>query len=442
MSVSRGQRFTRDNPCPICGGHDGLPRGKSVRCSGFMSSNGRFAHCTREDKAGDLLINPDSGTYAHRLDGSCDCGATHSPATSRAPLPTGRAQREPDFRRCPKPYPCDYCDENGRVLYRVARWLRPSGEKTYAVFRPDGHGGWLSGRSGTRQVILLFPEVRAAVANGETVHATEGEKKVHALLALGICATCNDGGAGKWRANHTAGLRGAQRVVVWADNDEPGRKHAGQVAAALHEAGVPDIRLPILPGLAEGDGLDDWLKRRQPVEADVLRGELQRLVESTAPWKAASPAPRSANPPSANTRVSIPGGPFGKVYRSLWDGTLGQERLAREVFIFMLAHCDANGVVDMTQQAIAGRCHMPVGDVQSGVDVLEAPDSRSRSKEHQGRRIIRLAEDRDWGWRIVNYQRYRQRRAADRCADYRRRNLDEVRKRDRERKRAARRRRQ
>ena len=133
-----------------------------------------------------------------------------------------------------------------------------------------------------------------------------------------------------------------------------------------------------------------------------------------------------------------PVGPFVKLYRSLWDGTLGHERWAREVFIFMLAHCDADGVIDMTPEAIAGRCHMPLDDVLHGVQVLEAPDGRSRSQDHEGRRIVRLRPSRDWGWQIVNYRKYRESGSAQRNEVYRERHLDEIRARDRERKRRVR----
>lgn len=35
--VERRQRFTKDRPCPICGGYGELPRGQHRRCWGFIS---------------------------------------------------------------------------------------------------------------------------------------------------------------------------------------------------------------------------------------------------------------------------------------------------------------------------------------------------------------------------------------------------------------------
>jgi 5S rRNA maturation endonuclease (ribonuclease M5) len=64
----------------------------------------------------------------------------------------------------------------------------------------------------------------------------EGEKDVHTLERYGLVATCNPGGAGKWRPEYTDSLRGAAVVIIIADRDEPGRAHARQVKDALLDA--------------------------------------------------------------------------------------------------------------------------------------------------------------------------------------------------------------
>jgi len=84
MAVRSQQRFSKDDPCPICGGYDRLPRGAGTRCFGFLSGDGRFAHCTREEFAGALERNPASQAFAHRLEGPCGCGRTHGSATMRS----------------------------------------------------------------------------------------------------------------------------------------------------------------------------------------------------------------------------------------------------------------------------------------------------------------------------------------------------------------------
>ena len=78
--VTRTQRFRRDHPCPICGGYD--LAGKGYRCWGFLSGDGRYAHCTRQEYAGYLFRGKD-GAYAHYLTGYCRCGESHG----ESPLP-------------------------------------------------------------------------------------------------------------------------------------------------------------------------------------------------------------------------------------------------------------------------------------------------------------------------------------------------------------------
>jgi Bifunctional DNA primase/polymerase, N-terminal/Protein of unknown function (DUF3987) len=79
-SVDAGQRFTADNPCPICGGHKDMPQGAGIRCWGFRSKDGRYAQCTREEFAGALEVNADGSTYAHFLGKGCKCGQDHQEA--------------------------------------------------------------------------------------------------------------------------------------------------------------------------------------------------------------------------------------------------------------------------------------------------------------------------------------------------------------------------
>lgn len=75
-AVPTAHRFTKRNPCPVCGGGHNLPSGQGIRCYGFLSSDERYAHCTREEHAHGLL-QESGGTFAHRLDGPCNFGQMH-----------------------------------------------------------------------------------------------------------------------------------------------------------------------------------------------------------------------------------------------------------------------------------------------------------------------------------------------------------------------------
>lgn len=97
--VARDQRFTREHPCPICGGSSHDPRGHGVRCYGFGSEDGQWAHCTREEHAGSLEQNEASHTFAHRLAGQCGCGSAHATFDAMADVPAIQLKDPATFLR-------------------------------------------------------------------------------------------------------------------------------------------------------------------------------------------------------------------------------------------------------------------------------------------------------------------------------------------------------
>ena len=164
----------------------------------------------------------------------------------------------------------DYRDEADTVLYQVVRF----DPKDFRQRKPDGSGGWTWKLNGTRRVLYRLADVTAAAQAGRVVFVVEGEKDVHALSDLGLVATTNAGGAGKWRDEYSAALAGAH-VAILPDNDEPGESHALAVARSVapNARSVRIVRLPNLP--AKGD-VSDWLR------AGGDRATLERLV-SEAP---------------------------------------------------------------------------------------------------------------------------------------------------------------
>src|SRR5947209_11735912 len=127
----------------------------------------------------------------------------------------------------------DYVAENGELLFQVCR-LHP---KTFRQRRPAGNA-WSWNLDGTRRVLYRLPEVLAHIGTNtrDPIYVCEGEKDVEALEAQGEVGTCNPGGALKWKDEYSEALQGARRVIVVADRDEQGRRHAEQVVRSL--AGV------------------------------------------------------------------------------------------------------------------------------------------------------------------------------------------------------------
>lgn len=98
---------------------------------------------------------------------------------------------------------------------------------------------------------------------------------------------------------------------------------------------------------------------------------------------------------------------YGKVFDSIYDGTLAEDWRALVTFQQMLVLCDADGVLDMTPSSIARRTGIPIEHIKAGIEILENPDPWSRTPDEEGRRIKRIEEHRPWGWFIVNHQKYR-----------------------------------
>jgi hypothetical protein len=146
----------------------------------------------------------------------------------------------------------DYCDAEGKLLYQVER----RDDKSFIQRRPDAAGGWIYNRKGVELVPYRLPEI-AAAPKDKPILIAEGEKDVDNLRKLGLLATCNAGGAGKWTKGLSTWLKG-RYVVLLPDNDIAGLDHAHSVAKSL--MGVArSIRLLKLPGLAPKGDASDWI---------------------------------------------------------------------------------------------------------------------------------------------------------------------------------------
>jgi hypothetical protein len=189
--------------------------------------------------------------------------------------PKADAPPKPDLKRHEKEA-YDYLDEGGNLLFQVVRFE----PKDFRQRRPDPEkpGKWVWSIKGVRRVLYRLPDIIKAMLHSDIIFMGEGEKDVMSLVSLGLCATCNSGGAGKWLSSYTDTLSGAD-VILIADKDGPGRNHAAIVLKALtgRAKSVKVIELPDRAGFAVKDAAD-W------VAAGGTSAELMELVQSAPLW--------------------------------------------------------------------------------------------------------------------------------------------------------------
>jgi len=170
----------------------------------------------------------------------------------------------------------DYADETGKLLFQTVRFE----PKDFRQRRPDGKGKWTWNLSGVR----LLPYRLSAIMKEPSIFIVEGEKDADNLWKIGIPATCNPMGAGKWREEWSKFFEGKE-VFILPDLDEPGRKHAVDVSKKLYSHALR-IKIIELPKKAHVKDVSDWLSH------GGTKTNLLKLAKETKEWKpASSPIP-------------------------------------------------------------------------------------------------------------------------------------------------------
>ncbi|MDY6988383.1 MAG: AAA family ATPase [Thermodesulfobacteriota bacterium] len=167
----------------------------------------------------------------------------------------------------------DYHDAQGSLVSQVCR----KDDKSFQQRRPaDGKGKWIWNMKGIQPVLFNLPQVMKA----REVLVVEGEKDCQTLAGLGLVATTNPMGAGKWRPQYSEILKGKD-VVLLPDFDEPGRKHMQEVARSLNGQ-ARSIKLIELPGLPKGGDVSDFVATFQ--DKDTAAERLALMIEQAGPY--------------------------------------------------------------------------------------------------------------------------------------------------------------
>jgi 5S rRNA maturation endonuclease (ribonuclease M5) len=219
-----------------------------------------------EDRKASLSVN--------RVNGLWFCHACNNGGTARDFA--GRLKVEaPSGGRKSAEYAFDYPDEKGALLYQVVRFAG----KEFRQRRPDGKGGWAWNLEGVPRVLYRLPELLKTKGN---VFIVEGEKDVETLRAQRLTATCNSGGAGKWRDEYGGALRNRVCILL-PDNDDPGRAHMRDVAEKLKPF-VAEVRTVELRNLPPKGDVSDWFAQGHAAD------ELLSLVDAAEKTADTQPA--------------------------------------------------------------------------------------------------------------------------------------------------------
>lgn len=286
-----------------------------------------------------------------------------------------------------------YPDANNVVRYRIRKWLKPDGGKSFSQERADGKGGWIKGKGamdGVELVPYRLPELLAAIADGKTILIPEGEKDVNNLYKFDFASTCNPGGAGKWPAGFSEHFQGAD-VVILADNDKAGRDHADLVASNLKHV-ARRVRILDMPSGTPEKGDISW-HIEQGANVDRINEMLIHARDVSAPKPTAA---------AVKADFQDDDGPFvvtesGVFFRYSKDGEDMLDKISSRLDVVAVTHDESGngwGRV-MRFPDLAGRMHewaMPMslaaGDGSEIRAELLDQGLRIEPFKHAGQRII------------------------------------------------------
>jgi AAA domain len=284
---------------PLLGGAKKVPSGWQARCPAHDDTHPSLS---LDERNGELLLFCHAGcsfqqilgcltqpSYRpplqdisrHNGNAHLNTGNGNQPTKINRPLERDASSERKIISRRPVAY-YDYTDDSGRLLYQTIRieleFDNSSTDKTFSVRRkPVGvdhleSNGWIYDLKGVNPVLYRLSDL----TNAALVYVVEGEKDVDNLRGLGVAATCNPFGAGKWKPIYDTWLKG-KTVVILPDNDEAGRRHAEMVATSVFGIAT-EVFVINLPGLPEKGDVSDFLANGGTLD------DIQGLVGRAEAW--------------------------------------------------------------------------------------------------------------------------------------------------------------
>lgn len=161
----------------------------------------------------------------------------------------------------------EYKNEIGEFVYAKARLINPTtGEK---IIRPISRQN--------SKFVLKDPVLNSKkplynldnLQASDIIYFVEGEKCADRLINLGLTATTS----GSTTSHTNTDFKPLQNktVILWADNDNTGKKHITEVSNILMDLSckVSEIDIKIL-NLEKGEDVDDWLNKYPESNAQTI----------------------------------------------------------------------------------------------------------------------------------------------------------------------------
>jgi hypothetical protein len=214
----------------------------------------------------------------------------------------------------------------------------PDGEKRCFWRLPDGSKG-LKGMPLDRLPLYGSEHVRSWPEDDVPIIMVEGEKAAQALLDAGFRAVGTVTGAGGTPGRTALEVLRGHEVVLWPDNDEPGRRHMDRVGEALQGVALKVRLYEWGDAPAKGDAADHpRVRDRDDRGLDLLLNEMmcapswQGVTPSRSPNRSGTPVTpvRFAEMPPPKPREFVVEGivPKGHTTTIFGDGGSAKSVLA------------------------------------------------------------------------------------------------------------------
>lgn len=165
----------------------------------------------------------------------------------------------------------DYRNAKGDLVYQALR-LNP---KSFRQRRPgSSEGKWIWNMENVERVLYRLPMI---LKTQKPIVICEGEKDCDSLVELGMVATTNVGGAGKWLDAYSDILKGKE-IILCGDNDKPGKEHMDKVLESLAGKAktVTVVRVP-----EPFKDVSEWLETMADKTAEDKFNAFQKLVDES-----------------------------------------------------------------------------------------------------------------------------------------------------------------